>query len=359
MKLVFLFLSYFLFLQTAFCQKDSLGKVSVEGYIDTYYGYDFSNPSDLNRAYFVSSARHHEFNINLAFVSLKYENSQVRGRFAPAVGTYMNSNYGNESLTLKHVLEASVGFKPFKNRNIWLDIGVLSSPHTNESAISKDQLVYSRSFAAEYAPYYLSGARLTLPIHKRLNFYFYIVNGWQVIQDNNSSKSIVTQFEYKPNERLALTWNTQLGNEKSALNLDYRMRYFSDVYAVYNMTGKFSLTACASAGLQRKIIANKEVSQYWWQANVMARYRWTNKFSFSGRFEYYNDKDNVQLKPITSINPFDVYSGTACLNFQVTDNLLVRFESRHFFSKNAIFFNSNHNESNTNHTLLGNVCLWF
>ncbi|NJN00112.1 MAG: outer membrane beta-barrel protein, partial [Phormidesmis sp. RL_2_1] len=51
----------------------------------------------------------------------------------------------------------------FKNKQIWLDAGVFGSPYTNESAISKDHLMYTRSFAPEYVPYYLAGVKLSVP----------------------------------------------------------------------------------------------------------------------------------------------------------------------------------------------------
>jgi Putative beta-barrel porin-2, OmpL-like. bbp2 len=170
------------------------GKVSVNGYIDTYYSYDFSNPASGTRPYSVSMNRHNEFTVNLAFADIKYSAPGFRARFVPAFGTYMNANYANESGTLKNILEAYVGIKLFKNKEIWLDAGVLGSPYTNESAISKDHLIYTRSFAPEYVPYYLSGLKFTLPLSPKVTAYLYLINGWQVIQDNNSGKSL----EYLP-----------------------------------------------------------------------------------------------------------------------------------------------------------------
>ncbi len=41
------------------------GKVTVEGYIDAYYAYDFNKPGK-DQPYFVSMARNNEVNINLS-----------------------------------------------------------------------------------------------------------------------------------------------------------------------------------------------------------------------------------------------------------------------------------------------------
>ncbi|NJO01090.1 MAG: outer membrane beta-barrel protein [Bacteroidia bacterium] len=145
-------------------EKEEKAEITVGGYVDAYYGYNFAQPEG-SVPYFVSMARHNEVNINLAFVDVRYTSPNVRARFAPGFGTYMNANYANEEGVLKNLLEASVGVRLVKN--IWLDAGILPSPYTNEGPISKDQLMYTRSFAPEYVPYYLAGARLGIPWVKK------------------------------------------------------------------------------------------------------------------------------------------------------------------------------------------------
>lgn len=111
--------------------------------------------------------RNNELNVNLAFIDLRYRTDNFRARLIPGFGSYVNANYTNENGTLKNIIESSVGFKLFKNKNIWADVGILGSPYTNESAISKDHLMYTRSFAPEYVPYYLSGVKFTVPLYQK------------------------------------------------------------------------------------------------------------------------------------------------------------------------------------------------
>ncbi|MFN3377882.1 MAG: outer membrane beta-barrel protein, partial [Runella zeae] len=48
---------------------DSTSRISVIGYIEAYYSYDFNQPFTNERPSFVySHNRHNEFNINLGFV---------------------------------------------------------------------------------------------------------------------------------------------------------------------------------------------------------------------------------------------------------------------------------------------------
>ncbi|MDR3715099.1 MAG: outer membrane beta-barrel protein [Puia sp.] len=125
------------------------GTLSLEGYVDVYYSYALSHPKDATHPYFVSYSGDNEINLDLAYFSLKYTSDRVRASFAPGYGTYMNSNYVAGRQTLQNILEASVGIKLFKDKDIWLDGGVFSAPYTNESVYSFDQLTYTRSLGAD------------------------------------------------------------------------------------------------------------------------------------------------------------------------------------------------------------------
>lgn len=208
--------------------------ITIEGYIDTYYAYDFNKPASGARPYFVSMARHNELTVNLVYLAIKYTSSRLRARLAPGVGTYMNANYANEPVILKNIVEAYGGVKLWRNKNIWLDVGIFNSHYTNESAISKDQFTYTRSFSPEYVPYYLLGIKLTLPLREKLNAYLYLINGWQQIDDQNKSKSLGTQLEYRPSDFWLINWNTYAGSEQSPMHTEFRTRYFSDIYVTYN-----------------------------------------------------------------------------------------------------------------------------
>ena len=330
------------------------GKVTVEGYIDAYYCYDFNKPTSNNRAYFVSMARHNDMTINLAFVDVKYSSSRLRARLAPGFGTYINANYADEPGALKNIVEANAGIKMFKSKSIWFDFGVIGSPYTNESAISKDHLAYTRSFAPEYVPYYLSGAKISIPIAKKWNAYLYLINGWQQIQDANSGKSIGTQIEFRPNNNWLLNWNTYIGSENTSVNPDFGTRYFTDFYFIYSK-GKWSATGCAYIGLQKRDALK---NAHWWQANLIARYNISKKLSATGRVEYFDDDSEVLITPATGVLGFSTYSGSLGLNAKPAENLLFRFEWRGFYSTKYLFERIE-TPSKTSNMITGNVTIWF
>jgi hypothetical protein len=330
------------------------GTLTVQGYIDSYYAFNFNEPSSGDQPYFVSMARHNELTINLAYIDIKYTGSIVRARFVPGFGTYINENYAAETGVLKNIVEASAGIKLSTKRGIWLDAGVFGSPYTNESAISKDHLAYTRSFAPEYVPYYLSGLKLTVPLSAKVNLYAYVINGWQQIVDQNKYKSIGTQLELRLTDKLLLNWNTYLGKERSAGDSTIGNRIFSDVYFIYSGR-KFSATGCIYGGLQDQ--AGDRRGE-WWQANIIGRYNLTEKLSVTGRLEYFNDPDQVQIVPVTDVQGFSSYSSSLGINYFVADNAMVRLEGRTFFSDDNVYIKNETAVSDSN-TITANITVWF
>ena len=338
-----------------------IGKISIGCYIDTYYGFNFSKTSDQTVPYFVSMNRNNEANINLALVDLRFQAVRLRARFAPGFGSYNNANYSTEPGLLKNIIEANIGVKPFKKHDIWVDFGVLGSPFTNESCISKDHFVYSRSLAPEYVPYYLSGAKVSIPISKKWILYLYLLNGWQQIVDLNKQKSFATQVEYRPNNKNLINWNVYVGDERKATEPNNRMRYFSDIYWIFNPDGKISLTSCAYIGIQNRVdILNNKSSHLWWQANILARFKLNKNLNLSGRLEYFNDSDQVQIiNLVDPNNGFQAFSGSLCMNLNLFGNAMLRIEGRQFYSMKESFTNLSGSNTRFNTWLISNLTVWF
>ena len=329
---------------------DTTMKITMEGYVDVYFSYDFAEPADANIPYFVSANRHNEFNLDLAYISIKFASNRVRATFTPGFGTYMNSNYAAERVTLRNILEANVGVKLFKNKNIWIDAGVIGSPYTNESAISFDQLTYTRSFASEYVPYYLTGGRLTLPVWHKFTIYLFLLNGWQVIEAVKTPLDFGSQFEYKPNDKLTLNLNTYYGDEQSPSAPNDRIRTFLDFYVIYN-PGKFNFTLSSYIGnQQRRDSLDRLTDNVWWQFNVAARYSLTKKHSISVRGEYFSDPYSVMITPVTDVKGFISASYSIGYNLAITPSVLFRVEGRYFQSPDNVFTHGN--SITDNHTVI-------
>ena len=206
----------------------------------------------------------------------------------------MDQNSASKKGVFKHLLEANVGFKLSKTKNIWLDAGGLGSPYTNENPYSQEHLTLTRTLAAEYVPYYLAGARASWQINDRWKTALFLLNGWQQIHDINEKKSLGTQVEYKPNDRDLVNWNTYVGQEGVSGQSNYGMRYFSDVFWTHGFSEKISVASCVYAGIQRN---NSQGNSFWWQANTAVHYSTKKYGAVSARLEYFYDPENVVVAP--------------------------------------------------------------
>lgn len=327
------------------------GNLTVEGYADVYFSYAASHPKDANHPYFVSFNRDNEVNVNMAYISLKYNSDRVRATFTPGYGTYMNANYASERQTLQNILEANIGVRLFKNKGIWLDAGVIGSPYTNESAYSFDQIPYTRSLGPENVPYYLTGAKLTLPLNSKWTAYLYLLNGWQVIQAQHDPLDFGSQLEFKPNDKWDINWNTYIGEESSTTNPGYKNRYFTDLYASFTPSAAWAFTADAYIGWQHRNEEGKPATRKWWNANLCARYTFAARNSISARVEHFDDPYQVLLTPVTNVSGFKLSSASLGYNLAITSDVLFRLEGRWFKSPADIYIKRDQNNKNSD--------LWF
>ena len=149
-------------LETTSAEEEDSNPLTISGYLETYYSYDFGKPENhMKPAFLYSFSRHNEVNLNFGYIKLAYNKSNVRGNLALMTGVYANTNLAAEPGVLKNIYEANAGIKISKSKNIWLDAGIFSSHIGFESAIGKDCWNLTRSLLAENSPYYESGVKIS------------------------------------------------------------------------------------------------------------------------------------------------------------------------------------------------------
>lgn len=319
-----------------FAQHDSTSRLSISGYVEAYYSYDFNQPVRNERPSFIySHNRHNEFNINLGFVKAAYTSQQLRANLALMAGTYSNANLAAEPATLRNIYEANVGIKLSKNRQLWLDMGVFSSHIGFESAVSKDCWALTRSLMADNTPYYETGVKIgyTSPNEKWLVSGL-ILNGWQQMRrpDGNTRLAIGTQVTFKPTANVTLNSSTFLGGRPDDAN---RNRFFHNFYGIVQLTPQWGIIADIDYGMEQRQTGS---SQYdpWSSWAVVLKYQAHPKWVIAGRIENYTDKTGVVIATGTP-NGF-VTNGFSCnLDFVPLPNVAWRIEARNLQSKDAIF----------------------
>jgi hypothetical protein len=355
-------LTIFLMLGTSgllFAQEETQKPLKISGYAEIYYQYDANNPENNSRPSFVySHNRNNEVNLNLGFVKANYETEKFRANVALAAGTYMNANYAAESGVLKNIYEANVGVKISKTKNLWIDAGIMPSHIGFESAISKDCWTLTRSILAENSPYFESGAKISYTSNNgKWLVSGLVLNGWQRIQrvDGNSTVAFGHQLTYKPSEKITLNSSSFIGNDKP--ESIRQMRYFHNLYGVFQFSNKFGLTAGFDIGAEQKAKGSEQYN-VWYSPVIIAKYSPTEKLSFAARGEYYSDKNGVIITTETP-HGFQTFGYSLNADYHILPNLVWRAEIKNLSSKDNIFINRDNDFRRSNFSAVTSLAVNF
>lgn len=340
-------------------REDSTGSLSISGYTEAYYIYDFNKPGNNNRPDFVySHNRHNEFNLNLGFIKASYTAARVRANLALAAGTYINANYSAEPGVLKNIYEANAGVKLSKKKNLWLDAGIMPSHIGFESAVSKDCWTITRSILAENSPYFEAGAKLTYTSdNEKWLLSGMALNGWQRITrvNGNSLMSWGTQIQFKPSDKILLNYSTFIGTDKPD---NARLsRLFHNFYGVFNITDKFGLITGFDIGTEEKT-PDSDNKNTWYAPVVIMKYAISGKWAIAARGEYYCDENGVIISTGTP-DGFKTTGFSLNIDHAPVKNVLLRLELRNLNSKDDIFIKPSGLTSNNNAFITSSIAVSF
>ena len=315
---------------------------SFEGYLEPYLIVDLSQPASDQRPNFLYSYnKQNEVNINLAYLKVSYVDSNTRASLAFMAGTYANANMINEPGLLKNIMEAAVGIKLLRSKELWMDVGVFPSHIGFESAVGKDCWNLTRSIAADNSPYFESGIKMTYTSqNQKWITKILLLNGWQRISrpPGSYTPALGHQLTYQPSEHLVFNSSSFVGNDYPSASR--KMRYFHNFYSQLRIRNKLYLTSGIDIGAEQT--AKRSTSYHFWYAPiVIIKYIPKKKWAISLRGELYSDKSQVIVKTLTP-NGFHTTGLSTNIDWEITDLALWRLEFRGFYSREPIFTSTNY-----------------
>lgn len=337
-------------LQTSFAQNENSKKLSFDAYGEIYYSYDFSRPSNHEKAGFLyNHKRHNELNANLLMLSASYSDRKSRANLGVMAGNYAQYNLIAEPNFAQFIYEANIGIKVSNNRNIWLDAGILPSHIGFESAIGAECWTLTRSVHAENSPYFETGVKLSyVSKNEKLNLGVLYLNGWQRLRkpDGIQRPSFGTQINITPSEKITLNFSSFIGTDKpDSINAT---RLFHDFYFQFQPSKNFGIIAGFDIGRDK---AGTGIYGTWWAPVFIIRQGITQKTSLSLRGEYFHDPEQIIVSTGT-IHGFQNLGMSANLDYDLNEKIKWRIEGKTYRSKDKIF-----NESNSNYAVTSSLSL--
>jgi hypothetical protein len=185
---------------------------------------------------------------------------------------------------------------------------------------------YSRSILFGYAiPFTHTGVKASYTFSSAVAGMVEVVNGWDLVRDNNRSKSLGAQLSLTPVAPLNVLLNWIGGPELP--NDNHTMRNVYDLVATLKATPKLTLGLNGDYGKENGTSATNAGADAIWKG--IAGYgtlALTDKFSVALRGETFHDDGGTRLGTTTKAT---LSEGTFTPTYKFTDHVLIRGEARY------------------------------
>ncbi len=300
--------------------------IFFDGFLDTYYAYDFSHPVNNERTFTTQPQRHNEPSINLVHLGLNLKQNEWRGRLALQAGNSVEANTLYEpNPDLGHIQESYLGHK---FGDVWVDAGVYLGNIGMESWISKNNFTYTRSLQLDYVPYYSAGIRASYELDSSTHLEFHLMNGWQNISETNSAKAVGTQYKAKN-----FTYNTFFGDEKVLPGQKDRFRTYHNFIFESKLNDNWKNQTSFDVGTQAQ--QKNDGVDSWLAFATTFQQKLTEKNFMGYRVEYYSDPHQSNILTDSDYG-FQVASASVNFDHHFGQNLLWRNEFRSYHSKDHV-----------------------
>jgi len=273
-------------------------------YLDLSYPVDFNFPENHLWRSKVTTQRVNDLNLNMALAYVRKEaneSSRWGMEFALQAGRDVKGQIPNASLrygdpyqnadTFSHFSRANVSYLAPIGTGLTLTAGLFNSLIGYQSFYAKDNLNYTRSFMADYAPYFMSGVSAQYQFTEAIQTAFYVINRYNFLSSPNSLPSYGTQLKWIALPNLTFTQNFYYGPDQTNTDLKY-WRFFSDSILEWK---RDELTVGFAYDIGTEIAVPEAGGQrtFWTGSAIFTQWRFTKEWAVAVRPELYYDPDGT------------------------------------------------------------------
>ena len=321
--------------------------LTLGGYLDLYYQYDFGRPT-TDLAYRFFDIRHNRWDLAEADFDATMAPTAKRPfgftlqAIAGKSADILNAAEPGGKDYLKYIGQGYATYQSAGKTPVTIDFGKFYTWIGNEGYDSRTQINYSRSFTNTLAePDYHVGFRASVPANPKLTVTGYLVNGWNETKDSNGGKSGGITLSYSPDPKTSLVLQNYFGDEGS--NTPNDAGSFGGIgFPVPGVFHVHLLDAIASRQLTPtlKVIGNIDygsathpgTSGTWDGELVYLQDTFTPKSSGTLRFDRMHDTSGLRTG-----SPVLLQSITTTYDYNLNKNAFLRAELRHDIADSSVF----------------------
>jgi len=314
--------------------------IAVNAFVSTSYQYNTNRPDAGTNSYRVFDFSHNTFNVDVAELVVQMAPSKpndagfrldfVLGSSIPKVAKSQDEN-----VTQFDLQQAFVSYIVPLGTGLRFDAGKYVTHLGYEVIDGYDGYDdnYSRSVLFGYAiPFTHTGLKASYAFSSKVAAMVGVVNGWDLVHDNNRSKSLAAQVTLTPVSSLSVLLNWIGGPEIADDN--HTRRNVFDLVAILKPNSTLTLGLNGDYGIEdRTSLVNSGSDAVWKGIAGYATLAVTDKFSVAVRGETFHDDDGVRLGTGTKGT---LSEGTLTTAYKFTPRVVLRGEVRFDKANQAI-----------------------
>lgn len=316
----------------------------ISGYIDAYYAYYTDSLGTTDYQKFPSvSPRSNQIGLNTICLDFNYDAEKVRATVGLHFGDIPRSAWSG------NIMQAYAGVRLCKK--LWIDAGFFRTHVGTEGLLPKENIANSVSLTTYYEPYFESGIRLNYNATEKLAINLFLLNGYNIYEDNNNKKSYGALITYALGENGNIGYSNYIGDDSPQGDTINHLRMLHNLFFNYQIT-KLKIQIGGDYCTQKNsniTIANKTAAMY--SGVIGLKYAICSKFSVYGRGEIFNDEEGFMTGVIidnTGLNTgYKEWGATLGFEFDPTESSYIKIEARQItMDKDQEIFRWNNKNTN-------------
>lgn len=341
-------------------KKIDLPSIKIYGYVDAYYAYYTDSVGVGNYEQFPSISSRSGFGLNTAMISARYDADKVRGIITLHFGDIAKSAWSG---TFNNIMEAHAGVR--LRKNLWIDAGFFRTHVGAEGLHPSENFASSVSITTYYEPYYESGIRLNYNPNQKLAINLFVLNGYNIFEENNEKKSFGMLVTYALGDNGSIGYNNYIGDDTPlAADSISHMRIYHNVFLNYTIKKLKIQLGIDYATQKNSHITYVKEKAIMYSGLLGLKYQMKPKFAIYGRGELFNDPQGFMSGVFADkegkLTGFKLWGATLGVEYKPTDNSYIRLEGRQLqMDKDQEIFYSNGKNQSSRMEMLMNIGISF